>query len=1035
MCILYIKLQSRIRKMILFSDLHLSPKTFATSMQVLRRVHQEALDRNVTVGFLGDFFDTVYNKGTLPVDILNELMRYFAEEWCVPMTMIPGNHDYFDASETEHGLTPFNYASKYITVIDNPTVIDNRLWIPWRRDHVVCKRIIDAHPFVDVIFGHFDIIGFKLNAKRMSTEGLSLEMFPEDKPVYTGHYHTPQSHRNIVYLGSPYQLTLSEAEDKKALVILDDIGNISRKIPIDIGRKQYKWSVETLIARSNSLNSKDRVSVTGTPPIELVQNLREQGIQVDVQKNACQIETRIKEPASLSETQLLHEYAKIHNIETESGAWKMLVTNLELLASSSTVQETLKQVKPVRMSISGFGPFVGPVSVSLQGQGFTLISGEMEGLDGSNGAGKSMITAGALLWVLTGLIDGRNQMSFSNGSSVLHNGTGPAEVCLIGIVDHKPFSITRTLTANPRRHTITCSIDQQDRTRSTISATQRAISEEIFGIGLSASELWNWLLRNSCWSQQHVQRFCDASDSQAKQEIGELANMQLWNDIHAWAKETHKETVVELKRLEPEEKKAEEQYTKAVERHARALRMHTEWQMTHTKRLKQSKQDIDTMTVSVERAQVGGQQPQQPQKLSLQVYKRNLQEAIASKIRLETQREAILASLPTDWKETKASPPEDGLDELHVSVEQCKSSMTARRVQLSAYETSLETFQAKSVCSACQRPFGQKSDHGAHLRSLQLEIEAAKTKHSDSVNDWQDAVTSLQTMTKKHSDYEKYKSIQKNAAIISNIDSKLATSEVPGLRQQVNELEKKFNRDQQLFMDYKQRLRSLQDLTRAMDALKRAREAVQLEVSPYNTEDTEVVETLNKKRSVSTLRTQTRLKQQRVQRIVHWTGPRGIQTYIMEHTVKKLAARTTNWLQKFFGPETFFEATFDSKERLVRRVVSPGNSGVMSGGQWRRVQIASFMAWKSMKAGAWPLLIMDECCTSMDQPGIESVQEILRDWCEEDNERTCYFITHEPGQFRDTSIYQNHIRIQNKRGRSSVLTESHPKRQKVTNTM
>ena len=73
---------------------------------------------------------------------------------------------------------------------------------------------------------------------------------------------------------------------------------------------------------------------------------------------------------------------------------------------------------------------------------------------------------------------------------------------------------------------------------------------------------------------------------------------------------------------------------------------------------------------------------------------------------------------------------------------------------------------------------------------------------------------------------------------------------------------------------------------------------------------------------------------------------------------------------------------------------------------------------------------MDEACTSMDQPGISAIQETLRDWCEEDPERTCYFISHEPGQFRDTSMYQNHIRVQNKRGRSSLIANEAAKRRK-----
>ena len=151
----------------------------------------------------------------------------------------------------------------------------------------------------------------------------------------------------------------------------------------------------------------------------------------------------------------------------------------------------------------------------------------------------------------------------------------------------------------------------------------------------------------------------------------------------------------------------------------------------------------------------------------------------------------------------------------------------------------------------------------------------------------------------------------------------------------------------------------------------------------------------------------------------------------MENCVQKLAGTTTFWLQRFFGPDARLICSFDAKERLQREVIVPGFTGVMSGGQWRRVELASFMAWRSMKSDKWPLLIMDECCTSMDQLGIRQVQETLREWCEEDSSRTCYFITHEPGQHRDTSIYQNHMQIQRKRGRSSLVDiQPHKKQRK-----
>jgi len=67
----------------------------------------------------------------------------------------------------------------------------------------------------------------------------------------------------------------------------------------------------------------------------------------------------------------------------------------------------------------------------------------------------------------------------------------------------------------------------------------------------------------------------------------------------------------------------------------------------------------------------------------------------------------------------------------------------------------------------------------------------------------------------------------------------------------------------------------------------------------------------------------------------------------------------------------------------------------------------------------------------MDAPGIEAVQETLKEWCEMDDSRTCFFITHEPGQHRDTSIYNNHMRIINKRGRSSVDELGPDKRRKL----
>ena len=77
----------------------------------------------------------MYRNGTLPTDMQNRFIRYFSDQWTVPTIMIPGNHDYANAEETEHALVSFAFASPYITVFDVPTVHESVLWVPWRRKH------------------------------------------------------------------------------------------------------------------------------------------------------------------------------------------------------------------------------------------------------------------------------------------------------------------------------------------------------------------------------------------------------------------------------------------------------------------------------------------------------------------------------------------------------------------------------------------------------------------------------------------------------------------------------------------------------------------------------------------------------------------------------------------------------------------------------------------------------------------------------------------------------------------------------------
>lgn len=74
---------------VVFSDLHVKASSIETCEQVLKIVHDAAVDRDAGVIFLGDFWHV---RGSLNVELLNRVL-YALQNWTQPVIMIPGNHD------------------------------------------------------------------------------------------------------------------------------------------------------------------------------------------------------------------------------------------------------------------------------------------------------------------------------------------------------------------------------------------------------------------------------------------------------------------------------------------------------------------------------------------------------------------------------------------------------------------------------------------------------------------------------------------------------------------------------------------------------------------------------------------------------------------------------------------------------------------------------------------------------------------------------------------------------------------------------
>jgi DNA repair exonuclease SbcCD nuclease subunit len=181
-----------------------------------------------TILILGDVFD---NRNNIHVKINDEVYNLFINVLNeFKIYILIGNHDiYYKTSNDVHSLKLLNHLEN-VTVVDKICNIElfgvNTMFCPWVFDYEDPNLIeMLENPNADVLFGHFDIVGFALNSTRVSMEGLNSEIFSGFKKVFSGHYHTPSSKKlgktEIVYIGSPYQMTRNDKNETKGFIVLN----------------------------------------------------------------------------------------------------------------------------------------------------------------------------------------------------------------------------------------------------------------------------------------------------------------------------------------------------------------------------------------------------------------------------------------------------------------------------------------------------------------------------------------------------------------------------------------------------------------------------------------------------------------------------------------------------------------------------------------------------------------------------------------------------------------------------------------------
>lgn len=217
-------------KVIQLGDVHLGLKADSVPMHnFYNKVYTEWFFKEVdrlgisTIYQFGDLFD---KRKTVDFFSLSGAREYFFDQLKkrgIEMITLLGNHDVF-YKNTLSISAPELLLKDYdnITIIKKPTSIDGIDLIPW----VCTDNYAEIMEFVKesknkFCFGHFEFAGFPMYRGMTSEHGFDPAIFKRYKKVFSGHYHTRSTGKNIEYIGTPMEMTWNDYDDPRGFNVFD----------------------------------------------------------------------------------------------------------------------------------------------------------------------------------------------------------------------------------------------------------------------------------------------------------------------------------------------------------------------------------------------------------------------------------------------------------------------------------------------------------------------------------------------------------------------------------------------------------------------------------------------------------------------------------------------------------------------------------------------------------------------------------------------------------------------------------------------
>lgn len=163
--------------------------------------------------FLGDWFHNRASVGVGSLDCALTGLEKLSDAGFERIVLLKGNHDI--ARRQSREISSLNFARHLpsIELVHNPLTIGDVTFLPWlvEHEHASLKHLKSRY-----VFAHLETIGAVMNARIVCAGGqhaVEPDSFVNQDAVFSGHFHTRQSLKNITYIGSIMPFDFSDAND------------------------------------------------------------------------------------------------------------------------------------------------------------------------------------------------------------------------------------------------------------------------------------------------------------------------------------------------------------------------------------------------------------------------------------------------------------------------------------------------------------------------------------------------------------------------------------------------------------------------------------------------------------------------------------------------------------------------------------------------------------------------------------------------------------------------------------------------------